>query len=100
MAENNSKCFNGPGSCFLFEEGQVTHLQISLQFPCIILVGGTKDVLFHGTGVISFLPFFFFFLRFRAAPAFYGRSQAKGLIGAATAGLHYRHSNARSKPCL
>ena len=30
----------------------------------------------------------------------YGVSQARGLIGAAAAGLHHSHSNVRSKPCL
>ena len=35
---------------------------------------------------------------FRAAPAAYGDSQAKGQIGATAAGLH--HSNEGSKPCL
>ena len=39
-------------------------------------------------------------LFFRAAPAAYGDSQARGLIRATAAGLHHSHSNARSKPCL
>ena len=42
----------------------------------------------------------FFFCLFRATPATYGGSQAKGLIGAIAAGLHHSHGNARSKPCL
>ena len=37
------------------------------------------------------------FFLFRAAPAAYGGSQARDLIGAATAALHQSHSNARSK---
>ena len=41
-----------------------------------------------------------FSLHFRAAPVAYGRSQARGPVGAAGAGLHHSHSNARSKPCL
>ena len=36
-----------------------------------------------------------YFLLFRAAPAAYGSSQARGQIGAATAGLH--HSNVGSE---
>ena len=40
----------------------------------------------------------FFF--FRATPAAYGCSQARGPIGAKTAGLHHSHSNARSESCL
>ena len=35
-----------------------------------------------------------------AAPAAYGGSQARGLIGAVAAGLHHSHSNAGSKPRL
>ena len=45
-----------------------------------------------------FFSFLFFF--FRAAPAAYGSSQARGPIGATVAGLHHSRSNARSKPCL
>ena len=51
---------------------------------------------------IFFLPFlsllsclFFFFSR--AAPAAYGGSQARGLIGAVAAGLHQSHSNVGSE---
>ena len=42
------------------------------------------------------LHFFFFFVFSRAAPAAYRDSQARGLIGAAAASVHHRHSNARS----
>ena len=42
----------------------------------------------------------FFVCFFRAAPAAYGGSQAKGQIRAVAAGLHHSHSNADSKPCL
>ena len=45
-----------------------------------------------------FLFFLFFFLcLFRAVLAAYGNSQARGRIGAAAAGLHHSHGNARSK---
>jgi len=44
--------------------------------------------------------FFFFFLLFRATLAAYGRSQAKGPIGATAACLHYSRSNAGSEPHL
>ena len=37
---------------------------------------------------------------FRATPAAYGSSQAKGQTGASAAGLHHSHSNTRSRPCL
>ena len=43
------------------------------------------------------LFFFFFFCFFRATPAAYGGSQAKGLIEATAAGLHHSHSNTRSE---
>ena len=42
----------------------------------------------------------FFFFLFRPIPAAYGSSQARGQIGAASAGLHHSHSNARSEPGL
>ena len=43
-------------------------------------------------------PFFFLsFCPFRATPVAYGGSQARGLIRAIVAGLHHRHSNARSE---
>ena len=44
-----------------------------------------------------FVCLFFVFCLFRAA---YGGPQAKGLIGAAAAGLRQSHSNTRSKPRL
>ena len=37
---------------------------------------------------------------FRATPATYGGSQVSGQIGAVAVGLHHRHSNTKSKPCL
>ena len=37
---------------------------------------------------------------FRAAPAAYGGSQARGLIGAVAASLRHSHSGAESKPHL
>ena len=43
------------------------------------------------------LPFFFFF---RAASAAYGGSQARGRVGATTAGLHHSHSNTGYEPSL
>ena len=40
---------------------------------------------------------FFFLCLFRAAPAAYGGSQAKGPIRAVANGLHHSHSHARSE---
>ena len=44
-----------------------------------------------------FLLIIFVFCLFRATPAAYGGSQARGLIGAIAAGLHHSHSHARSE---
>ena len=43
------------------------------------------------------LKLFFFFPLFRATPAAYGSSRARGPIRFATAGLHHSHSNVGSK---
>ena len=45
----------------------------------------------------SYLFVYLFIWLFRAAPAAYGGSRARGEIRAIAAGLHYSHSNARSK---
>ena len=44
--------------------------------------------------------FYFIFCLFRAAPMAYGSSQARGRIGAAAAGMCYRHSNTGPKSRL
>ena len=49
---------------------------------------------------LSLPLFFFFFCLSRAAPEACVVSQARGLIGAMTAGLHHSHSNARSETRL
>ena len=49
---------------------------------------------------LFFLSFFFFFCFFRATPAAYGSSQARGRIRAVVAGLHHSHSNMGSEPPL
>ena len=61
-----------------------------------------------GSSIFSFLRhlytvfclFVSSFVFFRAAPAAYGSSQARGLIGAADAGLCQSHNYARSELCL
>ena len=51
--------------------------------------------------VVFFLFFLFLFLNlFRAIPAAYGSSQARGPIGVTAVGLHHSHSNIRSEPHL
>ena len=48
--------------------------------------------------ILSYLILFYFIVFFfRATPAAYGGSQARGLIEATAAGLHQSHSNTRSK---
>ena len=42
----------------------------------------------------------FLFLLFRASPAAYGTSQAKGRIRATAASLYHSHSNSGSELCL
>ena len=59
--------------------------------------GGTVRVCSHDSPFNESTPPISFFRFFRAAPAAYGGSQARGLIGAAAAGLHHSHSNIRSK---
>ena len=50
--------------------------------------------------VSAFIFVLFYFLLFRAAPAEYGSSQARGPIGAVATGLCQSRSNTRSEPCL
>ena len=51
-------------------------------------------------GCLSLSLFFFFFFLFKASPAAYGGSQARGLLRARAAGPHHSHSNAGSRLCL
>ena len=53
-----------------------------------------------GRGEIQICFFYLFVLLFRAEPAAYGGSQARGRIGAAAAGLLLNHSNTRFESCL
>ena len=41
-----------------------------------------------------------FMFLFRATPAAYGSSQARGQMGVVAAGLHHSHGNAGSEPHL
>ena len=70
----------------------------SLEFGVILSIVNSDE---SSTGctlgvfvVVVFVCLFFVFLLFLwAAPTAYGGSQARGLIGAAAAGLHQSHSN-------
>ena len=58
-------------------------------------------ILFSGVyGGFCSIFFNFFFFLFTATPAAYGSSQARGQIGAVTAGLRHSCGNAGSKPHL
>ena len=54
----------------------------------------------HHRNMVLTQSLFFFLSFFRAAPAAYGDSQARGLMGGTTAGLHHSPSNEGSKPRL
>ena len=58
------------------------------------MFSSTAPIVSPNPNILFFL--FFFFLLFRATPAAYGCSQARGLIRAAAAGLHHSHSNVGS----
>ena len=49
---------------------------------------------------IAALVLGFFNFLFRAPPAAYGSTQAKGQTGASAAGLHHSHNNSGSQPHL
>ena len=69
--------------------------QHSLQGPL-----ASQVPLRHGNDFLFFLFFLFLFCLFRAAPATYGGSQARGPIRAIAAGLHHSHSHVGSELCL
>ena len=52
------------------------------------------------THICSFLFLFFSWSFFRAIPATYGGSQARGQIRAVAVDLHHSHSNTSSELCL
>ena len=55
----------------------------------------SEKFLLYDCTFVLFFPFFF-----RAAPAAYGHSQARGQIGAVVTSLHHSHSNTGSEPHL
>ena len=60
----------------------------------LIYMGNSQNLLF------IYFYFILFFGLFRAAPASYGGSQARGQIEAVATGLPHSHGIARSEPCL
>ena len=86
------------------------HLTVT-DLACLASLGLLSSILSSVRGSDSYLisstPFFFFLFFFfglfafsRAAPAAYGGSQARSLIGAVAAGLRQSHSNVGSEPRL
>ena len=92
---------NQPDKSEVWEGPQVQALLSSWQWggsPCPHV-----DVFTHPEALQ--IPYYWDFLLlsfclFRAVPAAYGGSQARGLIGAVATSLQHRHSNTRSEPCL
>ena len=72
----------------------------ALQESCPLIYGSLSDSQIKEIFLSLSLFFFFFFLVFRATPATYGGSQARGRLGAAAAGLHHGHSHAGSESHL
>ena len=62
--------------------------------------GSTQYLVLGGSETDHFFISFDLFCLFRATPAAYGGSQARGPIGAVAAGLRHSHSKAGSEPCL
>ena len=66
----------------------------------MMLLVGLTDKAREQCFVLFCFSFFFLFGLFKAAPAAYGSSQARGQIGAIAASLHYSHSNMGSELSL
>ena len=78
-------------------------LDVQHLLPKGIKSRGTGQSLWWGDalqGVKTPIFYLFIFQPFRAAPAAYGGSQARGPIRATTASVHHSHSNAGSEPSL
>ena len=65
-----------------------------MKFPKLVYPGAPVSSVSWRRNGLAFQHFF------RAIPAAYGISQARGQIGAAAASLHHSHSHAGSEPCL
>ena len=78
------------------EKKSIGHINICLLWDSVFC---SIDLCVHS--FITAILFFFFLVfclwPFRATPAAYGGSQARGLIRAVAAGPHQSHSNARSE---
>ena len=66
---------------------------MAFMFKCLAISFLKHIRLSNLVNVFFFSFLFFFFLLFRAAPAIYGGSQARGRIGATVASLHHSHRN-------
>ena len=69
-------------------------------FPLLAVIRNVAKNSHYTFFIYFFLIFFVFCLFFRATPASYGGSQAKGRIGAVATGVYHNHSNAESEACI
>ena len=87
-------------SC-LYLLNYIFHILYIYTYYFITLPKPKNKLSLRDPSISNIIFFSFFFLVFsRAAPAAYGVSQPRGLIGAVAAGLHQSHSNWGSKPHL
>ena len=95
------RLFNSDSFCVLPNSRHIsytiTHIFFMLRWESYIGQGSRMRYILCK---IVHKPFNIYFFHFRAAPAAYGSSQARGRIGATAASLHHSHSNARSEPYL
>ena len=83
------------GICSFYISCQICLFNIIYSNSLIILLMFIRSLVIIWSLILD-IDNFFFFLRQHLRQ--YGNSQARGRIGAAAAGLHHSHSNARSKP--
>ena len=74
--------------------GLIILAELNIMVDCCILY---LAVMIAEMWVGRIITVFFVICLLRAAPAAYGGSQARDLIGVVATGLHQSHSNARSK---
>ena len=90
----------------VFPEIICHHFKCTMLFYLILYLGGGFFFLFFTLAcktdhILLFIYLFICLFAFsRAAPAAYGGSPARGLIGTVATGLHQSHSNTGSKPRL
>ena len=101
MENPTNSCFNHQDNNFFFNKKSRISLRNGSLFS--VAIEEPRVSLLYKVPSLICLSFFFFlfiylfvFCLFRASPTAHGGSQARGLIGAAAAGLHQSHSNVGS----